>query len=211
MSLLLPVLANAGSGGGRVPDPLQALRDRALAVARPAFSAWIGSLAPERMPAFGFPSPEEARRADLLPAIPLYRPRRSPDALTRREIEALLDSPPDTWLVPVEVGEHIVALVTVDVGPGRPPEAIEFGKPWAASRLDAGVRLLKERGAPRWEDLRFLGFHSPNVDLLLLRSGRNWEWLELGGTTAGEALRMSPARIEELLAKIRDQPVQEVP
>jgi hypothetical protein len=187
------------------------LRSRVLAVARPAFRAWIDSLPPERFSSFGLPSPEEARRAELLSPLPLYRPNRSPGELTRRKIEALLDTPPIVWLVPVEAGGHVVALVTVEAGLEAPPEAIELGKPWAASRLDAGVQLLQKLDALRWTDLRFLAFNSPSRDLLLSRSGKGWTWLELAGPAPGEARVLAPTQVEALLATLRDTSPQKVP
>lgn len=186
--------------------PFRDLRERVLAAAQPAFRGWIEGLPAERLADFGFRSSAEARQATLLRPIPSYAPDRF-KGVTRERVEAALESPPDAWLVPVAAGGEVVCLVTVETRPGRPPEAIEFGKTWAAQRLGAGLQAA--RGM---DDLRFLVFVNPNVDLLLVRrpDGHGWRWLNLLGANVGAAHPLESRQIDELLKKIQDTPLQEI-
>ena len=192
--------------------PFRDLREQVLTAARPAFRGWIEGLPAERLADFGFRSPAEARQATLLRPIPSYAPDRS-RGVTRKRVETALESPPDAWLVPVATGGEVVCLITVETRPGRSPEVIELGKAWAARRLEAGLRSLRETGGLPWDDLRFVVFVNPNVDLLLVRrpGGKGWRWLNLLGSTASEAHSLESRQIDELLQRIQDTPPQEIP
>ena len=204
---------SAGDASGGQPELWRGVRERVLAAARPAYLQWLGDLAPDRAPAFGFRSMEEARRAELLLPIPFYIPDRARDALTRERIEVLVERPASTWLVPVAVDGRVVALVTMQAQAHQEPQAIEFGKAWAANRLEAGLRRLEEDGRRRGAEFRFIAFFSPNMDVLLVRpqGDRGWMWLELSGTTAGRADVLDPAQIETHLARMRDSGLREEP
>jgi hypothetical protein len=203
----------AGRAAAAPAEPWGGVRERVLAAARPAYHRWLDSLAPERAPAFGFRSLAEARGASLLPPIPFYVPDRRGGALTRARIEALVESPSSTWLVPVAVEGRVVALVTLETRAGREPEVTEFGKAWAANRLEAGLERLEKQGKRRGEELRFVAFFSPTMDVLLARrrGDRRWSWLELSGTTSGKAEVLDAAAIETRLARIRETDLQEGP
>lgn len=209
--VLFAWLGMDGSANAGVP-PLRDIRKRVLAAARPAFRRWLGSLPPERLTDFGFRTPGEADRATLLPPIPSYAPERS-RGLSRERIEATLESPPDSWLVPVSTGGEVVCLITVETAAGRPPEVVEFGKTWAARRLAAGLHSLGEVGDRQPGDLRFVAFVDPNVDLLLARraDGRGWRWLNLLGPTVAEALPLDLRQIDELLRRIQNTQPRDVP
>jgi hypothetical protein len=203
----------AGEAEGFSSDPWRSVRERVVAAARPAYLRWLGSLAPDRAREFGFRSLDEARQAEILLPIPYYVPDRSGDALTRGQIETLVESPSSTWLVPVAVEGRVVALVTMGTQASQEPEAIEFGKPWAANRLEAGFRRLEKDGRRRGADVRFIAFFSPNMDVLLVRpkGDRGWLWLELSGTAAGNAEVLDAAEIETRLARIRDAGLRDEP
>ena len=203
VAVLVMCDADGAPGGTRSKEPMLEARRAAESVAARGFRSWIESIPDESLAGFGFASRAEAASAEVLVPIPYLMPPRDRGPLNRRSIENDLDRAPVMWLVPVRVGQRIVALVTVESPPGEKPRAIEYGKPWAASRLDAGIRAAGSPLPALWTGFRFVAFASPRVDLLVFRGAdRTWNWWRLTGTEPGSASRLSPADLSSLLAEI---------
>ena len=190
-----------------VNDRISHARHRVEATAGPAFASWISEQPDESLKGFGFLSRAEAKLARVLTPLPYVTPRRA--RLTRKQIEGGLDQPPATWIVPVSVNSRVVCLVTVEDANGK-TRAVEYGKAWAANRLDAGIRALGSPPPERWSELRFVSFASPNVDLLLFRNtDSRWSWWRLEGTESATTTRFTPHDIDMLLENIRRTPKED--
>jgi hypothetical protein len=189
------------------PDPkrksMDSIRDSVLAVAEPALRSWLHSMSPERLEMYGWTN-DRLPHAKLLVPIPYYMPSRSEGDLERNRIEETLDELPLMWLVPVTDGTRIVSLIVVDTLENKPPKAVEFGKSFAANRLDAGIRALKELSTEQWRNLRVLRFFNPNIDLLIFRNRDGvWRWFNLTGTYKGKAIELDADSITGILNKLR--------
>jgi hypothetical protein len=173
--------------------------------AEPALRSWLASIDRSAISNYGFRSPDEMQRAALLPPIPYFTPeRKRATPPSKPSIEANLDELPTSWLVPVRIDDRIACVIVVDTIPGRPPEATEYGKTYTANRLTAGLRRLGWPNHIDWRNLRFLSFVDPNTDLLLHRtSARGWTWVNLAGTTAAEAVILTPEQLSSLLQLLR--------
>jgi len=182
------------------------------AAAQAALGPWIESIPTDQLERYGFGSAEEAARASLLEPLPSYSPSRFADDFSRSWIESQLDEPALSWLVPVAVDRKIVCMIVVDTPVGGQPQAVEFGKSFAANRLSAGLRLLGGADHVAWRELRFLSYLGPNVDLLLLREASGtWRWLNLEGTFEGSATEIGELGISELIEMLRLPPEDQAP
>jgi hypothetical protein len=175
-----------------------------MAEATRALPTWLASVTPDRLQEFGFASASDTARARALMAIPLRTPART---LSRQELEATLHQPSPLWIVPIAVGSRIACLMILDTNSGR-PQVAEFGKTFAAQRLDAAIRLL----APARVDLSravMLSYVSPVTDLLLVDTGAGrWRWFNLTGTTDAKASEMTPDDVTQQLERLR-APIRE--
>ena len=166
--------------------------------AAPVFRSWLDSLGDAALPNFGFASRAEARSARLLMPIPYVLP---PRKLALRELETFLAEAPGVWLVPAAVGTRVVCLVSVNAAPGERVEAVEFGKTWAANRLDAGIRAAGSPPQEQWSGFRIVTFVSPRIELLAFRGGdRKWKWWRLTGAEQASASPLSNRELTALLA-----------
>ena len=199
LALLIAIPLEAADGA-RSDKILEAIRN----VAEPAFRAWISSVPERQIGAYGFSSLEESQRARLLTPIQFVTPQREARLVNRAEIESRLDEMATTWMVPVAVGDRIACLIIVETADDAEPEVVEQGKTYTARRLDAGIRLLRRDAPETPQDLRYLSFASPNVDLLLRRRSGEWEWLDLTGTTEAVARRLDKDEVLNLLRRIRE-------
>jgi len=185
---------------------MDSVRESVIAVAEPALRSWLNSMSLRDLDRYGWSS-NEVKRAKLLTPIPYYMPSRLENNLDRNRIEETLDQLPLTWLVPVTNGSRILSLITVETQEGKPPKAVEFGKSFTANRLDAGIRALKELSIEQWRNLRFLGFVSPTIDLLLFRNEDGvWRWFNLTGTYEGKTTELDANSITRILNELRKAP-----
>lgn len=183
-------------------DPLIHLRIQVKSVADSALPTWIHQIPIEQLHKYGFDSKEEAGRSKVQQPIPFFSPPRARDKLIRQEIESAVEGRPLTWIVPVALNGQIRCLLIIDALDGHLPEVVEFGKTFAANRLNAGIRALDLYGKD-WGGLRFLSFVDPTVDLLLFRNvNKTWKWLRLLGTEEGRAIELGHNEITPLLASL---------
>jgi hypothetical protein len=130
-------------------------------------------------------------------------PFRTRKQLEIRSIENDMKQPPSLWAVPIAVDTRIVCLVVVETPKGKSPEAIEFGKSYAANRINAAIHHLNWPNQEEWKKLRYLSFVEPVVDLMLYYdSSGKWHWLNLLGTVEGQAMELSPQEVKNLLSSL---------
>ena len=203
---LLPPLFLVSASLAATPD--EAIRSNIVAAAKPAFESWVRDIPDDRFGDFGLQSREASAKARLLSPIPLHTPSRRSEDLNREKVEAVLSDLPALWLVPVELGGRVVCLVVMDTSDGGAPAPVEFGKSFAAARLDAGLRALGTSGSTRAEDLRFLSFVGPPMDLLLHRQPNGkWRWINLLGIGAPRAEVLDRDGVSAVLDELKKTPV----
>lgn len=176
-----------------------------LNIAKPAFHQWLSGLPDDRITDFGFRNPGEAGNAQLMMPVPAFFPIRKPESLERSWIEDATSVAPHKWIVPVAVGERIVCLVVIDRKEKGELVASEFGKTYAANRLDAGYRLLGWPSKSIPADMRFISFFDPVYELLLAKAAdEGWVWINLTGTTSASAQIMNSADIQKVLGTLHE-------
>lgn len=193
------------TGGNTDVLALARLREEVADVAASALPVYLAKISKERISEFGFQSPEELPKAILLPPIPLFMPVRKVDLLNRGYVEKSLGERPITWIIPISVGGRIACLIHIDSINGKKPEAVMFGDNYRAKRLESGLRLFGWPHFSRWQDLRFLSFYEPTVDLLLVQEGSDqWRWLNLKGTLNATPIPLDANGVGELLGIIKN-------
>lgn len=191
---------NEGKTPSMGQDDLQRIREEVAKVGDTSLRYWLGEIPKGDLKRYGFSSGEEALLAKTLTPIPYYTPSREREKLKREYIEKQLEKPPPSWLIPVAVEQRIVCLIMVDAPTGKQPEAVEFGKTFAANRLDAAIRTLKLPGEAEWRQLRFLSFVEPPVDILISGDQNgNLRWFNLLGTSEPEVSELRPEDISNVL------------
>ena len=186
-------------------DPFKQLREEVANIAASALPVYLAKIPKERISDFGFQSPEELPKAILLPPISLSVPVRKAALLNRIHVEKSLAERPITWIIPISVGERIACLIHIDSIDGKKPEAVMFGDNYRAKRLESGLRLFGWPNFSRWQDLRFLSFYEPTVDLLLVQEGSGqWSWLNLKGTLNANPIPLDANGIDELIGIIKN-------
>lgn len=201
------LLASLGPSGSVLAGPNSGDMKALIEAAEPAFRAWIASVPDERLPSFGFETRPQAREARLLSPIRQLFPARDASSLQRGALEGPITKGPAKWVFPVAVADRIVCLVVVRDEPGQKPVATEFGKTYAANRLNAAYRLLGWSLDEGDKEARLISFFNPVYELLLARvSGLDWTWVNLSGTTVPDAAALTDEDIDRILSSLSDIP-----
>ena len=203
--LIVPfiVLLTLSSVSGPLKASESSTPNKILEATEPAFRKWLANIPDHRITDYGFHSQQEMNNAKLLMPIPALFPVRGTKALTKLSVEETTWAMQRKWIAPVTVGERIVCMVVVNHEEGKEPIAAEFGKTYAANRLDAGYRLL---GWPRKStitEMRLISFFSPVYEILLGKdANKGWIWVNLTGTTNADAQIMSKEDIHRILENL---------
>ncbi len=185
-------------------DPFKQLREEVANVAASALPVYLAKMPKEHINDFGFQSLEDTLKATLLPPIPTFQPNRDAKRLNLNDIEKSLDEQPVFWFVPIAVNDHIACLIHIHSDEGNQLKAVMFGDNYRANRIESGLRLLGWPKFNGWQNLRFLSFYEPTIDLLLNQEKKEqWKWINLRGTSSVSPIFLKEDEISQLLNIIK--------
>lgn len=173
--------------------------------ARKALPAWVARATPAQLGELGLGTAGAIERAIALPPIPLLYPSVDRSALTRSSLEAAVATGPvPLWMVPVAVDGSAVCALIVASERDHPVRVTEFGRPFAARRLQAGLTALGLSAPDTWPPLHLVSFVAPTIDVLLAQApDGTWRWVNLTGTTTPTAAVLDTAGVEALIDRLR--------